>query len=200
LSLSMLIVLMYMVSLSIRPSFKLDIHNQCLNIDLVSQTYFISDDLECHKPPDYKTYAGDTMRSGFVIKSDGVSRSVLMYILQRKQTHEFTEDNEDVSSVAHLLVIWGIFEFMQLYADVLVVEYDKGFDWDKDNLKELHFKNINRFRFFPYSATDTWPLNNNTALMTTFEIMNEDLLLDIKVRELERYNCVKMPVHIDLKR
>jgi hypothetical protein len=123
--LSKLIMLMYTVSLSIQPSFKLNIHNQCLNVDLISPTY-IADKLECHRPPDYKVCVGDTMRSGFIIKSDDMSCGILICRLKRKKAHESTEISEDTSNSACLLVVWEIFRSKGLYADVLLVEHDKG--------------------------------------------------------------------------
>src|SRR5690606_20182397 len=68
LSLHMLIMLMYTFSFLIQPLFKLNIHNQCLNVVLASLTYITDDLLVCHRVPDHKVYAGDTMRSGFIIK------------------------------------------------------------------------------------------------------------------------------------
>jgi hypothetical protein len=126
--LSIMIVLMYMVSLFIQSTFKLNIHNQCLNIDLVSPVYYTGDNLECHRPPGHKVYAKDTMRSSFIIKSGGVSYVALIYKLQRKQSHEFTEIIENISSVTQLLLIWKFSKFKKLCADVLLVGHGKGFD------------------------------------------------------------------------
>jgi hypothetical protein len=198
--LSMSIVLIYAFSLWIQTSFKLNIHNQCSSIDLVSLTYVTDDNLECHRPPGYKVYASDTMRSGFIIKSDDTSHGVLIYRLQRKQPHESTEISEDISSAVHLLVVWEISESNKLYADVLLVERDKEFDWDKDNLGEFYNKNSNRFRLCPDFATETWLLDNNMTLMTTSEIINRDLILEITISEIERGNNTRIPVHIDLEK
>jgi hypothetical protein len=198
--LSMLIVLMYTVSLAIRQSFKLDIHNQCLNVDLVSPTYTTDDELECYRPPNYKVCVGDIMRSGFIIKWKRKSYGALIYRLQKEQSHESTEASEDASNAVHLLVVWEIDEFEKLCADALLVECDKRFDWEKDNLKELYLKNSDLFRLLPDSAKATWLLDDNVALMTKFEIMNRDHILNITISEVERDNCARMPVHIDLKR
>jgi hypothetical protein len=195
---SMLNVLMYVISLFVQPSIKLNIHNQCLDVDLASLVYVTSDGLECHRSPDYKVYAGDTMRSGFIIKSDDRSYGVLIYELQRKQSHKSTEIGEDTSSSVHLLVVWRISESKELYTDVLLVEHDKGSD--KDNLSTLYDKNISLFRLCPASVIETWLLNDNTALMITSEIMDKGQLLNITISEIERYDCVRKPAHTDLKR
>jgi hypothetical protein len=69
------------VRLLILPSFKLNIHNQCLNFDLISPTYINSRRLECHKAPNYKVCAGDTMKSSFMVKSDKAFYGALVYEL-----------------------------------------------------------------------------------------------------------------------
>jgi hypothetical protein len=177
------------------PSVKLNIHNQCSNIGLLSPTYATHGWLECHKPPAYKVCAGDTMRSSFIIKSDDASYGVLIYNLQGKQVHESTEIIGDASSTVQLLVIWRIFESKELYGDVLLVEHDKKLD--EDDLRELYSKNFDRFRLCPNSTMETWSLDNNVALRTIFRIMNEDYILDITISEVERADSVRIPAHLD---
>jgi hypothetical protein len=200
LSLPMMIVLIYDVSLSIRPSIKLNIHNQCLNIDVVSPIYVTSDKLECHISPNYKVCAGDTIRSSFTVKSDDEADGALICRLQRRLSHEFTEIGKDTSNIVHLLVIWEISEFNELYTDVLLVKHEEGFDWSKDDLEELYRKDSNRFRLYSDSVTEAWSLDDNTALMVTSEIMNGDCILNIIISEIKRDNSTRMPVYIDLKR
>jgi hypothetical protein len=196
---SMLILLIYIVSLAIRPSFKLNIHNQCLNVDLVSLAYITGVELDCHRPPDHKVCAGDTMRSGFIIKLSNQSYGVLIYKLQRKQLREFNKISEDTPSAIHLLAVWEISESEELCADVLLVRHDNEFSWEENNLKELYRKNNNRFRMFSRSVTETWSLYDNIALVTTFDIMNRDRILDITIYEVEKDNNTRMPSYIDLK-
>jgi hypothetical protein len=200
LSSPMLIILIYATRLNIRPSFKLNIYNQCLNVDLVSLTYITGNELECHRSPNHNACAGDTMRSGFIIKSNDASYGVLMYKLQKRQSHEFTEIGEGTSSATYLLVVWDISKYKTLYADVLLVKHDKGFAWEKGDLEELYRKNSDQFRLCPDPVTETWSLDDNIALMTAFEIIDEDHTLDITISEVERDNNTRMPVHIDLER
>jgi hypothetical protein len=198
LSLSMLIVLIYTIRLDIWPSVKLNIYNQCLDVDLVSPIYITSYRSECHRLPDYKVRAGDTMRSSFIIKSDNWSYGTLIYRLQRKQTHESTEIDKDTSGAIHLLVAWKLSGYKKLYVDVLLVEYDKILG--KDNLKTLYHKNLDQFRWFHYPNMETWSLDDNVVLMTTFGIVNEDRQLNIIISEVERHGYERTPVHIDLQR
>jgi hypothetical protein len=203
LPLSILTVLIYTVRLLIPLSFKLNIHNQCSNVDLTSPVYITDDKLECHRPPDHKVNVGGTMRSGFIIcSSDYVSYGVLIYRLQRKQSHEYIKINEYASRVFYLLVVWSVSESNKLYTDVLLVEHDEifeRFDWNEDNLGELYHKNINQFRLFLDSVTETWLLDDNVALMSTFEIMNENRILDITISEVKEDSDARTPVHINLE-
>jgi hypothetical protein len=199
--LSMLLVLTYAVRIYIKPSIKLNIHNQCLDVDLVSPTYIIHGWLDCHKPFDYKVCAGDTMRSGFTIYNpENEPNGILIYGLQRKRPHESTEISKSTSNVAHLLVIWGISKSKKLYSDVLLVKHDRISIWNKDNLEELYCKNVNQFRQYSSTIKETWSLDDNVALMTAFEMMNGGRILDITISEVERNNYVRTPAYIDPER
>jgi hypothetical protein len=145
-------------------------------------------------------YAGDTMRSGFMVRWDTESYGILIYKLQRKKSHEYTEINEDTSDTAHILLVWKISKFKELYADVLLVECDRRFDWNENNLGRLYDMNFKQDGLFSDITTKTWLLDDNIALMTTFEIMNEDRMLNITISEVERDNNTRIPIHIDLKR
>jgi hypothetical protein len=191
-------VLIYALSLWIRPSFKLNIHNQCVNIDLVSPVYVTSDGLECHRAPDHKVCAGHTMRSSFIIKPDNASYGALICKLQRKQIHESTEVGENTSSTVHLLVVWKISESNESYTDVLLVGYDEKLD--KDDLRKLYCENSGRFRLCPNFATETWLLSDNITLMTKVKIMNEGHLLNIIISEVEKDHSTRIPTYIDSER
>jgi hypothetical protein len=192
---------MYAVRFRILPLFKLNIHNQCSNIDLVSPEYVTGYKTECYKAPSYEVGAGNTMNSGFVIYDPSdESGGTLIYRLQRKQSYESTEISEDASNATRLLVVWRISKSKELYADVLLIEYDKGFDWEKDNLEELYHKNSNRFRLCPDATTETWSLDANTTLTTAFEITNENNLLNMTITEVRRYNSARMTIHVNPER
>jgi hypothetical protein len=196
----MLIMLTYTVSFLIQPLFKLNIHNQCLNVVLASLTYITDDLLVCHRVPDHKVYAGDTMRSGFIIKPYCKHYGVLIYRLQRKQTHEYIGHGKSASRTMQLLVVWEIFGFNELYADVLLAEHDIGFKWNENNLGKLYHKNGKNFRLSPCYATESWSLDDNTALMVTSKTTDEDYILNITISEVEINSNTRTPAHIDLKR
>jgi hypothetical protein len=192
-------VLTYAISLSIQPSCKLIIHNLCLNVDLVSPIYINVGKSECYRPPKCKVSTGDVMRSVSIIELDDVFvGGVLIYELQRKRTCESTETGKDTSSTIHLLVAWKFSE-SKLYANIQLVECEKGFYWNKGDLKYLYRKNFGRLKWSHGSATETWLLDNNIALRAAFEIMDENCALYITLSEVERYNT-KASARNDLER
>jgi hypothetical protein len=199
LSLSMTIVLMYAVSIRIQPTFKLNIHNRCLSVDLVSPVYITNNMLECYRPPNPKVCVGSVMGSCFTVLSRKTeSHGALIYRLQRKQPHESTEINKSISSAVHILITWKLFEFKTLYADLLLIEHEKGFG--KVNLKKLRHENVSRFRMCSDFAAEMWSLDDNTALMTKFEVMNKGRLLNVSILEVGRDNGARSIAHISPER
>jgi hypothetical protein len=199
----MLIVLIYAISLSIQPTFKLNIHNWCWDVNLVSPTYITGDELECHKPPDYIVYAEDTMKSGFIInKLEDVSYGILIYRIQRKQTQKSTETGENTSSAIHLLVIWRISKSNMLYADVLLAECDKTFIWNEGKLKKLCHKNIDRLKKCNSTISNTWFMGNNVVLETSFNAsdLKENPELTVSISEEEKGDHTMGPFSINLER
>jgi hypothetical protein len=198
LSSSMLIVLIHAISLTIPHSFELTIHNWCSNVDFVSPIYIINDQSDFQAPPDHIVRSGDTMRTSLISILNIMSYGALIYKLQKRKSHKSIKISEDTSSAVHLLVIWCV-SWFELYANVLLVGHDERFDWDKDDLRELYNRNIDQFKRFICSATETWSLDNNTTLMTVFEMMNGQLL-NITISEVEEYDYVRTPVHADIRR
>jgi hypothetical protein len=200
-SLSILIVLMYTVSLPIRPSFKLNIYNRCLNVGLASPVCITSDELECHRVPDYEACTGGTMRSCFVIKSDDESYGVLMYKLQRKRTHKSAEISKDTSSIAQILVVWRISESKELYTNVLLVEHDNSLIWNEDKLNKLYHKNHDWLKEYTDTTSDTWLVDNDIVLKTTFSVkdLKGNPELNISISE-ENDDYTIRPLCVDLER
>jgi hypothetical protein len=168
LSSSMLTVLIYTISLSMQPTFKLVIHNQCLNVDLVSPVYVTSDGLECHRPPTYKVYTEDIMRSAFINNLSNASYGVLIYELQTRLPRRSTETGEDTLNDVDLLVIWKLPESKELRADVLLVKHTKEFTWNEDKLRQLYYENRSRLKGCNGTTSNTWFMDDNMSLRTTF--------------------------------
>jgi hypothetical protein len=212
-----LFVLTYTVRLPIKPSFKLDIHkffhhkkegsflrlhihNRCLNANLIFPVHVIDNNLECHKAPD-KVYAGNIMRSDFIIKSGDKLYGALIYRLQRKQTHGSTEISNNISNATHLLVVWDISTFKNVYIDVLLVESDRAFTWNEGDLRELHYRNLDQIKEYNGPTSNTWFMDNNMALKTSFKVrdLEENLELNITISE-EKDGCAMRPIWINTER
>jgi hypothetical protein len=199
LSLYMSIMLTYTVSLRIPLSFKLNIHNQCLHVDLASPIYVISDGLECHRPPDHKVHAGSTTKSAFMIESDNASCGALIYKVE--QIHESAEIGKDASNAAYLLTAWSISESKELHANVLLIKHDEAFTWNKDKLGSFCYENCERLKEYTDTISDTWCMNNNTTLKTTFSVgdLRGNSELSISISE-ERDDYAIRPLCVDLER
>jgi hypothetical protein len=191
---SMLIVLIYAASLYGPPIFKLNVQNQCTSIDLVSPIYTIGRKLKSRK-----IHVDNTARSSFIINKFR-KKYVLIYKLQRKRLHKSRKISQDTSNATQLLVVCKFSKPKMVYTDVLLVEHNEGFDWSNKDLRKLYRKNSNQFRLFSGPAAETWSLDDNIALMITFEAMNKGRKLDITISEVERDSSTRAPIHIDLKR
>jgi hypothetical protein len=192
----MLIVLTYIASLSEGLLFRLNIHNQCSNVDLISPIYNIGEGLEWYKSPGHGVCAGNTMRSSFIIKSQYGRVGALIYRLQKWQTYKSTEISEDTSSTVQLLVIWEFSEFEGLCANVLLLEHDKKLEWDEDDLERLYHKNIDQYRLYSRTVIERWLLNDNNVLKTRFEVMNEDRTLNIIISKVKINKSMRTQVFI----
>jgi hypothetical protein len=64
---------------------------------------------------------------------------------------------------------------------------------------KLYQNNINQFRLHPDFVKETWLLTDNTTLMTTFEIMNGQLL-KIAISKAKRDNNARMSAHLNPER
>jgi hypothetical protein len=168
---------------------------------LVSPVYATSDGLKCYRAPN-KVHAGNTMRSGFIIKSDYKSYGALIYRLQRKQPHKSTAISKDASSTAHLLVAWDAFAYKNLYADVLLVKCNKGYTWNEDELKELYYESRRWLKECNDITSDTWLVNDNMVLKTTSsaKYLKGNPELSISISEEEKDDCAMRPFCIHPER
>jgi hypothetical protein len=200
---SMLIMLIYTARLSIQPSVKLNIHNRCLNVDLVSPTYITGNGLECCRSPGYRVYAENIMKSAFIIdESDDMPYGVLIYRLQRMQSHESDEADKDTSSATHLLVVWRISKSKKLYTYVTLVEHAKAFIWNRDKLNKLYHEGYDRLKERTDITSDTWLVDNNMTLKMTFcaRDLEGNPELSISISEEEKGDYIMRPLLIDPER
>jgi hypothetical protein len=68
----------------------------------------------------------------------------------------------------YMLVVWKVKDSKHsLY--VALVEHTKEFIWDENELKRLYNKNHSRLKEYDDIMSDTWFINNNMVLKTSFE-------------------------------
>jgi hypothetical protein len=148
-------------------------------------------------------YAKDIMRSGFVInKSDDASYGVLIYRLQRMQSNEFDEADEDTSSAIHLLVVWRTSESKKLYTYVALIEHAKAFTWNRDKLNKWYHANHDRLKERTDITSDTWFIDDNMTLKMTFcaRDLEGNSELSIFISEEEKGDYIMRPLFIDPER
>jgi hypothetical protein len=189
---------MYAVRYTIQPSIKMNIYNQCSNVDLISPVYITGYGLKYCNSPGYRVCAGSTMKSSLIIYDpESEPDGALIYRLQKRNPYKSIRFGRNTSGASHLLIMWRS-KFKELCADVLLIEHDKGLD--KNDLNDLYRKNNDRLSPYSDPVLETWLLDGNTALMATFEIMNEDCILNITISEIRKDNSTRAPVHIDPER
>jgi hypothetical protein len=202
----MLIMLIYAISLFTKPSFKLNIHNQCLNIKLVSPIYFgngavhlVLSGQRTDISTEMKTRFGiDTTRDEF--------EGALLYRLQKYSDNKCntdtstTETKENKTTQLYMLVTWKVKDSEPLVC-IALVEHAKEFTWNEDELRKLY--NINRgwLKKYDNSASYTWFMDDNIALKTFFGIrsLKGNFGLNIFISE-EKDDYAMRPLYVDLER
>jgi hypothetical protein len=206
-------ILMFIISLTLHKTMAMMIHNQYLDMELVSPVYFY--DCGTHYAyPVERTNSGSTMKVDFRFDS-AEARGILMYKVQRKETigsdHPFDIDAkaiEEVSKRMRLLVAWKIERFRWPKVRIMLVEYDNEPIMNEDKLVQLHDK-IYAIPFRVYDWTlqkdgiyeSKWLMCDNTALMVTCELMRkESLALKITISKGFKDELTIRPIWIDSTR
>jgi hypothetical protein len=109
-------MLIYAVSLAFQLPAYMIIHNQCLNIELVSSIYF-SNDVICHDRSGQKIDIGAKIRTSLEIdtikdKFEGVLLFRLKRHVESDNQHNMntsiTEANKNEATNVHMLIIWEV--------------------------------------------------------------------------------------------
>jgi hypothetical protein len=155
------------------PKVKLVIHHQFPGIELVSPVY-ACDGATCILPPDQRVNVGSTMQTGFNINffRKGLF-GILMYEL--RSTKQFNKNaiySEDEATCTQLFIIWKINDSKEFLVISYMIEHDKGYIWDKNNLMRLakQYK-LYDIQHVPVGAT--YLMRDNTVLMTRMNVIRE---------------------------
>jgi hypothetical protein len=199
-------MLMHIISLDIQLPSCVTIHNQCLNIELVSPVYF-GNGAVCPKLSDQQIDISTEMKARFEINTiQDEFEGALLFKLQRHSGNQYSADtstietNKNGAKCVQMLAAWKVKDSKPLL-HVLLIEHAKEFTWNEDNLKKLYDKNFGWLKEYNDAISDTWLMDDNMALKTSFEVrgLKGNFELSISIFE-EKDDYAIRPLCIDLER
>jgi hypothetical protein len=188
---------MHIISFISLPKMKVDIHNQCLDFELIERKCF-SSDTDWNKHPDWRVDAGSIM-SADLIPLLTTFGGVLTYVLQRK---DIEPDSQLESTCIRLLVVWKSEGHEKFRVFIHLIEYDKLFYWDKFKPNEYYQRYTSELNTYTGPINDKWLMDDGTVLMTRLELdsIQGNIRLNIIISEGIGNDHARKPVWIDLKR
>jgi hypothetical protein len=168
----MMIVMMliYAVSLEFQLLRYITIHNQCLNTKLASPIYF-SNGVVCPQLFDQQIDIGTETRISFEVNTiKNEFEGVLLFRLERYFDNQYkstVETNRNEATHVYMIVAWKV-KKARHFAYIALVEHTKALIWNEDKLKKLYYENYDQLKEYNDTISDTWLVNNNMVLKTTF--------------------------------
>jgi hypothetical protein len=166
---------MYTFRLAIQLSLCVTIHNQCLNTKLISPVYFCNA-VVCPELSDKQIDVCTTMNVSFKISATQDDfEGALLFKLQRSTDKGYsmdtsaTETNDNGEKHVYMLVAWKMKD-AKPFVHVALVEHTKEFTWNKNRLRKLYNKNLDRLKEYDDAISDTWIMDDNIAFKTTFNV------------------------------
>jgi hypothetical protein len=186
---------MHTISFRLRPTMKMNIHNQCSDFKLTNQR---NSNRRWYSERDKEVDAG-SMMSVDLISYRAESRDSLMYKLQRKYVKS---GDQPESTYTLLFVAWRSEGYKVLRARVQFLECDKTFPWDVIDQEEYYQKYTNQLSTYTVPIKDTWLMHDGTVLMTRLELdfSQRDGVLNITISEGAKDEHTKRPVWLDPER
>jgi hypothetical protein len=183
------------------------IHNQCSNTELVAPIYF-GDGAVCHNLSNRQIDINAKMNVSLEINAiQDDFEGALLFRLQKYSGKEYNMDTlaieTDKSEADHvyMLVAWKVKD-AKPFVYVVLVGHTNEFTWNENELKKLYEKNQNRLREYYDAISDTWFMDNNMTLRTTFRVkdLKVGFELNIFISEEERDDYAIRPLCVDLER
>jgi hypothetical protein len=191
-------VLIRVVSLVLQSPISLSIFNAHEDINLTSPVHFIHGG-KWHVAPDQEIDAIDVMRNYLEFDSgQDILEGALVYKIQREHA-ESDEVIQDESKSVHLLVAWYVDQTKGSDVRALLVEHDKGLNWDEDKLKKLYQRHWHSFDAWISPTGCIWLLDDATVLSVGVDAVNGDYRWDIVIAEGEGDN-IERPLWTDTER
>jgi hypothetical protein len=200
------IMLIYVVSLEFQLPPCVHILNLCSTIKLVSPVYF-GNGTVCSKLPDQQIDSDAATRAYFEINDiQGDFEGALLLKLQicpdgQCNMDTSTTETKDETQCVQMLIAWKVND-AKLLAHVALIEHTKEFTWSEDKLKNLYNKNHDHFKEYSDTISETWFINANTVLRTTFNAsgLKRTPELSISISEGEKSSCAIGPFCMDPER
>jgi hypothetical protein len=204
-----IVMLIYAVSSELQLPVCATIHNQCSNVKLASPVYFANGAV-CPKLSDQQIGIDAKMSAGFEIYATRDDfEGALIYKLQR-YVEPAIRHNMDTLAIdtgnnktkcVQIFMAWKVKDAKPFVYAVLI-EHTKELIWNEDKLKRLYYENHNRFKECDDTISDTWYMDDNMTLQTTFRVgdLKRTRELEISVSEEERDEYAMRPLCIDLER
>jgi hypothetical protein len=175
-----------------------NIYNQSRIINLTSPVYFIHGG-KWIVVPDQEIDVNTVMKNHLEFDSgQDILEGTLVYRIQREYA-ESDKAVQDESKCVWFLIAWRIEYTKGLDVRVLLVEYNKEFNWDEDRLKQLHQKYWYSLNAWINTIESNWLLDDATILTTEIRVMNEVYGWNIFISEGTGDNA-KRPLWINTER
>jgi hypothetical protein len=199
------------VSFTFHRTMDVTVHNQYLDIELVSPVYFCNRGT-CYKYPIEWTDDGAMTKIsfGFDINQDKL-RGILVYKVQRKintgSGHQssidttYTKVVEETSKLMWLLVTWEIGHLEKPKINIMLIEHGNESILNEDKLAQLD-DTVHNVPFGHNCFRCTWLMYNNIALEAAYELVRkeEDFELKITISEGVRSLNTIRSIYIDSER
>jgi hypothetical protein len=149
--------------------------------------------------PDQEADVSTVMRNCFEFDpGQDILEGALVYGVQRQHI-ESNELIQDEPKSTQLLVAWHVEHTEGLHVRALLVEHDKEFNLDKDEVRRLYQKYWPLLKAQVNSNRSNWLLNDTTMLATKVDVMNGGYRWDVFVFEGKGDNAER-PLWIDTER
>jgi hypothetical protein len=204
-----IIMLIYAVSFKFQLPAYVAIHNQCSNTKLLLPIYF-SNGAACSKLSDQQIDIGKELK--VIFKLDTIRNKFGGALLFKLRRHIESDDQynidastteTDESEAAHVYMLVALeVKDTRPFAYVALVEHTKEFTWNEGKLKKLYYENHDRLKEYTGTISDTWLVDNNIVLKTTFSArhLREGPEVSISISEEKKSDDSMRPFCINLKR
>jgi hypothetical protein len=182
----------------LQSPISLNILNSREDINLTSPVYFIHGG-KWHVVPDKKIDAIGAMSNYLEFDSgQGILEGALVYKIQRKHA-ESGKFIQDKSKRIQLLVAWHVDRTKGSNVRTLLVEHDKGFNWNKDKLRRLYQKYWHPLDAGVDFVGSNWLLDNAAMSTATVYVSNGDYRWDIFIHKRKEV-AIERPLWLDAER